>query len=204
MTLSSDQVSFVRKYVERNGIRLDTLRDDVLDHLCCSVEVRMHDGKPFERALKEATDELAPEGLRKLEYETILLLNSKNVLMKKFMYFIGLASAMAMSIGFAFQILHMPGGYQLTNYGFLTFALAFLPALAYNSYRANVKRNTIEKFRTVFGFLSAACTGVAVLFKMMHYPGVDPLLLTGAFIFSFGFLPCMFYSMYSRSLTMQQ
>jgi hypothetical protein len=200
MTLSIDQVSLIRDYVDQNRIHIETLRDDLLDHLCCCVEEKLDAGKSFGESLREAVGELAPDGLQRLEHETLLLLNTNNIVMKKFMYFIGLLASMSMAIGMTFLLLHMPGGFQLFNYGFLTFGLVFLPMAAYNSYRLRVKRSLVEKLRIILGFLSAIVVSVAILFKLMHYPGVDPLLLTGIAIFSFGFLPCLFYSLYSKSV----
>jgi hypothetical protein len=200
MTLSQDQVKQVRQYVDENDIRILSLRDDVLDHLCCSVEMKINDGKSFDQSLSEATRELAPDGLTKLEYETILLLNSNNIVMKKFMYILGLLTAIAMSMGFTFRLLHLPGADELFTYGFLTFALVFLPMAAYNSFAMKVKRTLVEKLRIILGFTSAVFAGTAVVFKIMHYPWVDWLLLLGAGLFSFGFLPCLFYTMYERSI----
>lgn len=42
MTLSHDQVNKARQYVDENDIHLPSLRDDVLDHLCCSLESKMN------------------------------------------------------------------------------------------------------------------------------------------------------------------
>lgn len=204
MMLSQDQVDQVRQYVDENNIRILSLRDDVLDHLCCSVEFKIDDGKTFEQSLNEALDELAPQGLAKLEYETIILLNSKNIIMKKFMYSMGLITAIAMSMGFTFKILHMPGADELFNYGFLLFALGFLPIAAYNNFNMKVKRTLVEKLRIILGFVSAIFVGISVFFKMAHYPGVDGVLLAGAATFSFGFLPCLFYSMYERSIRLTE
>jgi hypothetical protein len=200
MTLSQDQVNQVRQYVDENNIRILSLRDDVLDHLCCSVEMKINDGKSFDQSLSEAMRELAPDGLTKLEYETILLLNSNNIFMKKFMYILGLVTAIAMSMGFTFRLLHLPGADELFTYGFLTFALVFLPMAAYNSFTMKMKRTLVEKLRIILGFTSAVFVGTAVIFKIMHYPWLDWLLLFGAGLFSFGFLPCLFYTMYERSI----
>lgn len=204
MMLSKDQVQQVREYVDENNIRILSLRDDVLDHLCCSVEKKIGEGKDFQQSLEEAVNELAPEGLTKLEYETIMLLNVNNILMKKLMYFIGLVAAIAMSVGFTFRLLHLPGGFELLNYGFLVFALVFLPMAAYNSFTMKIRRTWAEKLRIILGFVSAVVVGGSVFFKMIHYPGVDGLLLLGMGIFSFGFLPCLFYSMYERSIRLTE
>jgi hypothetical protein len=201
MKLSAEQVKHIQYYVDRSEINIDTLKDDVLDHLCCSVEYKLESGKPFEQSLREALQELAPDGLDELEHETIRLLESKNIPMKKLMYLIGLATTISMTIGMMFNILHLPGGFELFNYGFLSFVLVFLPMVTINSYRQKIKRKLFEKLRLLFGFLSAVTTGIAVFFKMMHFPWVDGLLISGVIIFSFGFLPCLFYSMYVKSVS---
>ncbi|MGV3587184.1 MAG: hypothetical protein ACO1OF_09300, partial [Adhaeribacter sp.] len=57
-----------------------------------------------------------------------------------------------------------------------------------------------EKLRLVLGFGSAIVTGLAVLFKMMHLQGADILLIGGALIFAFSFLPFLFFRMYRKAL----
>jgi hypothetical protein len=202
MMLSQEQVGQVRNYVDENNVHILSLRDDVIDHLCCSVEFKIEEGKTFEDSLHEALNELAPEGLEKLEYETMLLLESKNILMKKFMYLVGLLTSITMTMGLTFKLLHWPGGDELFNYSFLAFGLLFLPMAAYNSYTANVTRTIVEKLRIIFGFISPVLIGTAILMKILHLAGGDTILLIGITIFSFGFLPCLFYTMYSRSVKM--
>lgn len=119
--------------------------------------------------------------------------------LKTFLYTIGLLTAMCMTMGMTFLILHLPGGFQLFNYGFLVFALVFVPVIAYNNYRGSADGALYEKLRPVFGLASAVVTGVAVVFKLLHFPFTDFLLLTGAGIFTFAFLPFLFYTMYKRS-----
>ena len=121
--------------------------------------------------------------------------------MKKVMYSIGLLSAMAMSIGWLFRILHMPGGFELINYGFLAFSLLFVPMLAINQYKESIHKALPDKLRIILGLLSGIITCAAVLCKIFHYPGADILLLTGGLIFVFGFLPFLFFTMYKKSIS---
>jgi hypothetical protein len=52
----------------------------------------------------------------------------------------------------------------------------------------------------LFGCISAILTGLAVLFKMtMALRVSEMMLIIGASVFSFGFLPAHFYSMYKKS-----
>jgi hypothetical protein len=204
MKLSKQQVGQIEAYILQNNIRISSLREDLLDHLCCSVEEKIKTGNTFCEAFRLSIKELAPFGLEEIERETITMLNSKNIPMKKVMYAIGLASTVSMASGLTFSILHMPGGFELLNSGLLFFVFVFLPMGIYNAYKLGIKRTTIEKTRLAFGFLSAAFAVFAGLFKMMHYPGVDELLLTATVIFSFGFLPCLFYIMYVKSVRLSE
>jgi hypothetical protein len=200
MSLSEDQIKQIQFQLTDFSIR--TLKDDVMDHLCCAVEDKIAGGKFFEVALRESIEELTPDGIYILEHETILLLNSNNIQMKKFMYLIGLVTTICMTMGLMFKILHMPGGDQLFNYPFFVFTLFFLPMSAYNNFKKHRERNLAEKLRIMFGFLSAMVVGLSVLFKMMSYTGADVFLMIGVSIFSFGFLPSLFYTLYTKSVTL--
>jgi hypothetical protein len=201
MTLSEEQVEYIRSRVKHGGIGITALQDDVLDHLCCVVELKMEEDIPFDVALTKAIQEFAPEGLAEIEQETLLLLNAKLMNMKKIMYGIGFASTSGMSMGVTFKLLHMPGGDQLVTYGFLTFALIFLPLAVINHFKVNLQAPWTDRARIILGILSALATGMAVVFKLFHLQWADVLLLTGAGLFSFGFLPFLFFMMYKRSIS---
>lgn len=202
MKLSPEQIGIIRKHVDASTISIDSLKDDVLDHLCCVVEINMERGKAFDRAVQEALTELAPDGLNEIQSETVFLLNSNKIIfMKKIMYGVGLITAVCMTMGLTFKILHMPGADELFNFGFFGFTLIFLPMLTIDRFKQNLHRALSERLRSVLGFLSAVLIGTSVLFKTFHYQGADVVLLVGISIFSFGFLPFLFFSMYKKSIS---
>ena len=121
--------------------------------------------------------------------------------MKKVMYSIGLISSICVCIGWLFKVLHWPGAGPLFNYGFLGFVLIFIPMLAIDRYKVNISKALSDKLRIILGFFSAMVMGLAVLFKLMHLQGADILLIIGTLIFSFGFLPFLFFRMYKKSIT---
>lgn len=201
MTLTPKQVRAIVERVERDDIYIATLRDDLVDHLCCATESRMEQGLSFETAFREALGELAPSGLKQIQFQTLLLLFPKLFIMKKVMYILGLATTISMTMGLMFKILHMPGGEGLFNYGFLVFALIFLPMVAIKKFAQREKRPMYEKIKTVLGFISTVGVGVAILLKIymkLEISGV--MLLTSVSIFCFGFLPFLFYDLYKESL----
>jgi hypothetical protein len=202
MKLSSDQIAIIRMYVDKSAISIDSLKDDVLDHLCCVVEINMERGKSFNNVVQEALVELAPDGLDEIQRETVFLLNSTKIIrMKKMMYAIGLITAISMTMGLTFKILHMPGAEELFNFGFFGLVLVFLPMITIDRYKRNLHKALSERLRFVLGFLSAVLIGFSVLFKIFHYQGADVLLLVGISFFSFGFLPFLFFSMYKKSVS---
>lgn len=202
MKVTTEQVARIKKQVEQSGIINETLRDDVLDHLCCVVEIKLSKGKTFDQAIQEASHELAPEGLIEIQRETVFLLNPiKIIRMKKIMYAIGLITSISMTMGLTFKILHMPGADELFNLGFFGFTLVFLPMITIDRYKQNLHKALSERLRLILGFLSAVLIGFSVLFKIFHRPNADVMLLIGIAVFSFGFLPFLFFSMYKKSIS---
>ena len=81
MRLTTDQEKEVRVFVGNQGFKIDSLKEDIIDHLCCVIETRLGKKKSFEQLLLEASEELAPNGLIELEQTTVFLLNSKRIIM---------------------------------------------------------------------------------------------------------------------------
>ena len=202
MKVSQEQIASIHGVIEHSSITIDTLKDDLLDHLCCVVEVKMTKGSGFEISLKEALDELAPDGLNAIQLETIFLLNSTKIMrMKKIMYSIGLITSISMTMGITFKFLHLAGSEELFTYGFVGFLLLFLPMLAIDRYKHNLGKSLSEKLRIGLGYLSAFLIVFSIAFKLFHLDGANLLLLSGMCVLSFGFLPFLFFNMYKKSLT---
>ena len=120
--------------------------------------------------------------------------------MKSLLYFIGMLSSIAMSLGITFKLLHWPGADELIIYGFLTFTLFFLPIVVILKYAQRELGAGIDQYKIMLGLASAAMTGVSAVFKVFHLEGADVLLVAGALVFSFGFLPFLFFSLYREAV----
>lgn len=202
MKLSVEQVESIRKQVDQSSINIESLRDDVLDHLCCVVEIKLERGKIFDNAIQEALHELAPNGLDEIQSETFFLLNStKIILMKKVMYIVGLLSVMAFVTGWFFGIMHYPGAQELSLYGFSVFSFIYVPMLAIDYFKSNIRGSYPEKLKIIFGVASAFLIAVAVIFKLLHLQGSATVMFVGAGLCVFGFLPFFFFSMYRKSIS---
>lgn len=201
MKLNREQIEFIREHIQQNGIVTHALQDDVLDHVCCTLEGINEREMDFSSAFKRAIQEVAPNGLRNLQRETSLLLNSPIMIsMKKFMFILGSLSASATVMGLNFRLLHLQGGDMLLTWGLLTFTMIFLPLFAVDRFRVRVYSTSSEKWRWIFGVGSAVLTGLAILSRLFYLSDGFFLFVAGAMIFSFGFLPLLFISMYKKSI----
>lgn len=201
MKLTDEQIQFIQIKIDASAITLPALKDDLLDHFCCYIEVRLAQGEAFAVAYAQAYQQICPNGLNEIQKETIFLLNSKRMLtMKKLMYFIGLITSVSFSIGWLFKLLYWPGGGDLLTYGFLGFVLIFLPMLAMERYKLAYTNILGEKLKIMLGFTSTIIIGLALMFKLMHLQGASILLIVGFVLFSFGFLPFLFFRMYRKAV----
>ncbi|MDY8134095.1 hypothetical protein [Aquimarina sp. 2201CG5-10] len=201
MKLSAEQEDKIKSFVDKQGLKLRDLQDDILDHLCCVVESELKAGKTFDQSLQEAISELAPNGLIDLERKTFFLLNSKRIIMmKKLMYFIGFIGALTLTTGITFKLLWYPGANKLFIIGFLLLLLIFVPMLAIDRYKVAIAKALSERLKIILGCVSGVIIGLSGLFKIMHLMGAEILLFIGAFIFAVGYLPFLFFTMYKRSL----
>jgi hypothetical protein len=202
MNLSEEQIISIRKILIEGGIQNESLTDDVLDHICCVVEVLLKRGKTFDEALKEAIDDLAPNGLKDLEIQTRYLLNSKHTItMKKLMYLMGFLGAATLSVGTLFKIMHWPGADMASLIGVIILLLIFIPMWALDRYKYEVSKALSGKLKFFAGIFSAIIIGMSVVFKVLHLQGASILLVVGAFVFVFGYLPFLFFSLYKKSVS---
>jgi hypothetical protein len=53
MKLTREHIDIIRDRINASKISIQTLKDDVIDHVCCVVEYKIESGKSFENALQE-------------------------------------------------------------------------------------------------------------------------------------------------------
>jgi hypothetical protein len=200
MSLSAEHVRIISSIVDESAINIKTLRDDLIDHLCCTVEIKMQNGGRFDTAVVTALQEIAPRGLESLQSQTDDLLRSpKAIFMKGMMFAIGFVSAIAVSLGWLFVTLRWPGGRELFNTGFLGLLLVFIPMIAIHRFTIARRKALSEKLRILAGSISGFIIGLSLVFKVLHLRGADVILITGVLLFTFGFLPVLFFNLYRKS-----
>lgn len=202
MKLSPEQEKIIEEYVDSQNLKIRTLRDDIIDHLCCVVESELDKDQSFQQLLDKAIVDLAPNGLIEIQHTTVFLLNSKRIIiMKKLMYLIGLIGSITLTAGVTFKLLRMPYGTEFFMAGCLILLLVFMPLLAIDRYKVALSKAISVRLKIILGFVAAGLTGFSVLFKLMHLMGADLLLMLGALVFALGYLPFYFFNMYKKSVS---
>ncbi|MFN5171265.1 MAG: GldL-related protein [Cyclobacteriaceae bacterium] len=192
MTLSLEQIDQIKILVTRSEITRTDMKDDLVDHLCCSVEEKLQTGVLFQQALDRALHELVPNGFTELEIETYFLLNQKTITMKKLTYSLGLVFSVLASIGFLFKILHWTGANEMLILGLGGLVIFFLPLLVVTRGKTGAQ----EKL----ALSSLALVSIGGVLKVFRVVAANEFLLLGVAVFALAYLPVAFLAMYRKSI----
>ncbi|MCB0755836.1 MAG: hypothetical protein KDB98_09600 [Flavobacteriales bacterium] len=201
--LSEAQIELVSAYIKQNGVAQDELHDDLLDHVCTSMELRIQQGESFDEAFQYTIKLFGPGGLKQVQNETFELLTEMNETMKKLTFGFGLTSTFLLLAGTIFKVMHWPMASILITLGTALLVLGYLPMILAHKLKESPRD---EALLHITGFLGLTLTSVGVLFKVMHWPGAAVTLLGGMAILAFGYVPIYFYKRYkvsaNRSVTL--
>lgn len=201
MKLSDEQEELVRNCVEAQELKLKTLSDDLVDHLCCVIESGLGKEKSFDQLLDNAMAELAPNGLIDLERKTFFLLNFKRIIIiKKVTYSIGFIGTVALLVSFSSQLFGM--GFAQEAFGSIgiMLLLIFLPLLIFDMYKVAIAQAMSEPWRIILGTSGVLLTGLGYSARLLHLPFAPELAMLGMTVLIFGFLPFLFFTMYQKSV----
>ena len=63
--LSEAQIEFIQHLLDQQALRYTPLKEELLDHLCCSVEQSLSDGRPFAEAVQQAFSAFREDEMQK-------------------------------------------------------------------------------------------------------------------------------------------
>jgi hypothetical protein len=186
--LSDDQIEYILSDITRRGIVLESLRNDLLDHVCCLIEEKMPPDADFETYYHQLIQTFYKKELRELEEETIALLKNKNYyVMKKIMIISGVFSASMLSLGIFLKFNHMPAAGASLVLGITCLSFLFLPLLFAVQIREN--KNRKENILLGVGIFAGILISLSIMFKIQHWPFANIMGLTSIGILALIFLP---------------
>ena len=66
--ISDEKIALIRKHLKKNGVTNTDLEDDLLDHICCSIQDQMHYETDFNKAFQTVIKSFGQ--LRAIQVET--------------------------------------------------------------------------------------------------------------------------------------
>lgn len=192
-TLSDEQVDHIADDIRRNGVNMEDLQLNLLDHICCIIERDMKDGDDFHQVYQQTIKQFYKKELSEIEEETINLLTFKNYyLMKKSMIVSGIVTTVLMVIGCLFKIMHWPGAAVILLSGIIVFSLVFLPMV----FLLKTKETNTKRDKLILGLATIAgiMYFISTTFLLMHWPGARVIWVLTLALSFFVLLPLYFFN----------
>ncbi len=192
-SLSEQQIERILNDIRARGVKTESLQLNLLDHICCIVERELEPDGDFESFYQQTLKTFYKQQLSEIEEEAELLLTYKNYYsMKKAMIISGGLSALLLSVGIFFKFMHWPGASINLVCGITMFSLMFLPLV----FMLKVRENTVLRDRIIYALSTAAAMlfSMAILFKIMYWPGANVMGISVVVLMGCVFLPIYFIS----------
>ncbi|MCU4155893.1 hypothetical protein J1N10_07890 [Carboxylicivirga sp. A043] len=200
--LTELEIEAITHRINSSNIKSNEMREDLIDHFCCSVEEDMKRGVDFEQAYQKAYQSVCPDGFDEIQRETIFLLTYKKIkTIKMVMYLSAYLCVASLILTFYLDLTHTAGASITLLTGSVAFLFLFLPAFFINLYKRQLSRSLSNKLMFVFGFIGVAVFMLSVVFKMFHWPGAKMLFLTSIAVVNLAYFPMLFFKMYKKSLS---
>lgn len=78
LELNEQQLLFVSNQLSDAGLQYTPLYEELLDHVCCTIETKMADGQNFHQACDDVFNAFGKEGIKELQKQTIYSRNQKS------------------------------------------------------------------------------------------------------------------------------
>jgi len=196
-TLTEENIDFIYQDVQVKGITLEGLLDEMVDHICCSIEPDIDNGISFKIAYNNLMDTIESSTFKNVQHQTLLSTNLKFQNMKKLMIVLGSLSALFLSAGSILKLFHIHPASLLLFLGTAIAVLGFFPLFFYTSYKEQVEKKNV--LLSVTGYFTISFLIIGVLFRVQHWPGAAISLLIGQFLLILLFLPLYLVNAYKKA-----
>lgn len=197
ISLSDNEIDQVYDVLIERGLTFETLRDELLDHICCIIEEQMELGAKFHTALTNAEKQFGPSGIERTQEATIHLLTLKLRKMKKTASILGIIGGVTTILGTLFKVMHWPFAGVLLLSGLAFTALLFMPTALYVNYKS--KEGIKDRATIAAGFTGWFILTIFALLKVMHWPGASIMLMFGLGEIILIFIPLYYVRSYRNA-----
>lgn len=195
--LTDENIAFIYKDLQARGLTMEGLIDELLDHICCTIESDIHQGLSFEKAYDNLIRSLDKNTFKEIQHQTILSTNLKFQKMKNTMISFGVLGTLLLVLGVLFKTVHLPGGSIGLSLGTLLIVFGFLPLFFYSTYKEQLEKK--NGLLTIVAYLTIACWILGALFRMQHWPGREGILLIAQVLFIVVLLPVYLIGVFKKA-----
>jgi len=190
--LTEKEIRRLSREIEKQGLTYTELQQELLDHLCCDVEAEMEEGLEFVKALEKVRKELGKDRIQEIQEETLLLINQKYRIMKKFMYILGMIAPAMLITGTIFKIQHWAGAGVLLVFSLFLLGAIYLPVFVMVKIRDTRKEGKkVNMPMYVFGLFAGIIFIAGAMFKIMHWPGAGIMIMLSGLVTVLIFIPIL-------------
>lgn len=203
--INDQQMDFILNDIRRRGIKLESLQQNLLDHVCILIENNLEENGDFEHFYSSVIKDFYQHELREIEEETLFLLTlTNNHPMKKAMIISGTFSITAFAGGAFCKVMESHLTDFLLFLAFLSFVFLFIPLTVLVKIKEKIASR--DRLTLVSGVIAGLLYFFCMLLKDPGLPKfLDPrwphmdiiwlgLWLTGLAIALFIFIPAYFFS----------
>jgi len=189
--ITTTEIEFILNDIEKRGIVTEDVKYNILDHVCCIIENEISPEMDFKKFYRNTIAQFYRNELSEIEEETNLLLTFKNYHnMKRILKISSITSIILILLGAIFKSMHWNGAGVIIVLGLTFFSLIFVPLNIVLKLKDNTKNN--NKLIIIVGFLTVSTSTIGVLFKIMHWPGANMLMISSLLLFVVIFIPTYF------------
>jgi hypothetical protein len=190
--LTEKEIRRLNREIQKQGLTYTELQQELLDHLCCDVEAKMDEGLEFVKALEKVKKGMGKDRIQQIQEETLLLINQKYRMMKKFMYILGMIAPAMLITGTIFKIQHWPGAGVLLTLSLFMLGAIYLPVFIMVKIRDTRKEGKkVNMPMYIFGLIAGIIFIAGALFKIMHWPGAGIMIALSGIVTVLIFIPIL-------------
>ncbi len=190
--LTEKEIRRLSREIQRQGLTYTELQQELLDHLCCDVEAEMEEGLEFIKALEKVRKGMGEERVQQIQEETLLLINQKYRMMKKFMYILGIIAPAMLITGTVFKTQHWFGAGILLTLSLFMLGAIYLPVFVMVKIRDTRKEGKkVNMPMYIAGLIAGIIFIAGAMFKIQHWPGAGVMIMLSGIVTVLIFIPIL-------------
>ncbi|MCU0437388.1 MAG: hypothetical protein MUC49_05690 [Raineya sp.] len=186
--ISNEEVDFILNDIKAQGIQIEDLQYNLLDHICCIIENEMPENENFYNFYQKIIPTFFNTNLKEIQTETRQLLDFKYyTIIQKLLKISGLIAVLMIIAGLFSRVLEWEQANIIISLGAWLFGLVFIPLMIVLKFKD--EDSVQDKWILSFGFFLALLASVGIGFKLMHFPYANALIQSSSILFLCIYLP---------------